>query len=220
MTAPRVTGLLLAAGAGSRMGLPKALVRDAQGESWLVRSVEMLRAGGCHEVAVVLGADADLALSVLADATNKVVVAEDWAEGMGASLRTGLAALDSEHIDAVLLSLVDLPDVGADVVRRLLAQDLTPASLIRASYDGRPGHPVLLGRDHWDGVIATAVGDRGARDYLATREVELVECGDLATGRDQDTPVPPDDGADDGAGAGRVPSARGPLPTSSQRGPE
>lgn len=220
MTAPRVTGLLLAAGAGSRMGLPKALVRDAQGESWLVRSVEMLRAGGCHEVAVVLGADADLALSVLADATNKVVVAEDWAEGMGASLRTGLAALDSEHIDAVLLSLVDLPDVGADVVRRLLAQDLTPASLIRASYDGRPGHPVLLGRDHWDGVIATAVGDRGARDYLATREVELVECGDLATGRDQDTPVPPDGGADDGAGAGRVPSARGPLPTSSQRGPE
>lgn len=205
MTAARVTGLLLAAGAGSRMGLPKALVRDAQGESWLVRSVEVLRAGGCHEVAVVLGADADLALSVLADATNKVVVAEDWAEGVGASLRTGLGALDSEHIDAVLLSLVDLPDVGADVVRRLLAQDITPSSLIRATYDGRPGHPVLLGRDHWDGVISVAVGDRGARDYLATREVELVECGDLATGRDQDTPVP---------------RARGALPTSSQRGPE
>jgi CTP:molybdopterin cytidylyltransferase MocA len=63
-----------------------------------------------------------------------------------------------------------------------------PAAVARAAYDGVPGHPVLLGRDHWAGVLASAAGDRGARDYLATRPVVLVECGDLATGRDQDTP--------------------------------
>jgi len=62
-----------------------------------------------------------------------------------------------------------------------------PAALARATYDGRPGHPVLLGRDHWAGVVQTAVGDYGARAYLADRDVTLVECGDLATGRDVDS---------------------------------
>jgi CTP:molybdopterin cytidylyltransferase MocA len=50
-----------------------------------------------------------------------------------------------------------------------------------------PGHPTLLGRDHWTGVVDTARGDRGARDYLAEHPPVLVECGDLATGRDVDT---------------------------------
>ena len=115
------------------------------------------------------------------------MVAEDWASGMGASLRAGLSSLD-DSVEVAVLSLVDLPDVGAPVVRRLCALGAAPALLARASYSGVPGHPVLLGRDHWAGVMGTATGDRGARDYLATHDVTLVECGDLATGRDQDTP--------------------------------
>ncbi len=47
---------------------------------------------------------------------------------------------------------------------------------------------MVLGRDHWDGVAASATGDRGARAYLARTPPEPVECGDLATGRDADTP--------------------------------
>ena len=70
------------------------------------------------------------------------------------------------------MTLVDLPDVGADVVERLLARPVTATTLARASYDGTPGHPVLIGRDHWAGVIASAQGDRGARDYLAANTVE------------------------------------------------
>jgi CTP:molybdopterin cytidylyltransferase MocA len=178
------TGLLLAAGAGRRMGGPKALVRDADGTSWLARAVAALADGGCDGVTVVLGAAADEARD-LVPAGVAVVVAGDWAEGMGASLRAGLAALPPEA-DAALVSLVDLPDVGADVVARVLAAAAGPASLARAAYDGTPGHPVLLGRDHWAGVAASATGDRGARDHLAARDVELVECGDLATGRDVD----------------------------------
>ena len=46
---------------------------------------------------------------------------------------------------------------------------------------------MLLGRDHWEGVCASAAGDRGARDYLAAHDVTMVECGDLATGRDVDS---------------------------------
>jgi molybdenum cofactor cytidylyltransferase/nicotine blue oxidoreductase len=182
-----IRGLLLAAGAGRRMGMPKALVRDESGESWLLRGVETLRAGGCEEVTVVLGAAADEAAALLDGAGVDVVVAADWAEGMGASLRTGLASVGA-GVEAVLVSLVDLPDVSADVVRRVLDAEVDDGVLRRAAYDGRPGHPVLLGRAHWPGVTASATGDRGARDYLAHGAVTLVECGDLATGEDRDTP--------------------------------
>lgn len=167
------------------MGSPKALLRDADGTSWLVRSVSALREGGCHRVLVVLGAAADEAGPLLDGCDVDVVVAEDWDEGMGASLRTGLSALPDD--EAVVVSLVDLPDVGPAVIERLLAREVTTATLARAAYDGTPGHPVLIGSDHRAGVIAAARGDRGARDYLAAHEVELVECGDLATGRDVDT---------------------------------
>lgn len=179
-----VPGLLLAAGEGRRMGLPKALMREEDGTSWLHRSLEVLRDGGCDPVTVVLGAGAAEA-RLLLDGNVVVVIAGDWADGMGASLRTGLRALGDAG--ACLVSLVDLPDVGADVVRRLVDLGADPAVLARASYAGVPGHPVLIGRDHWAGIIEKAVGDRGARDYLAIQDVALVECGDLATGADRDT---------------------------------
>ena len=187
-----VHGLLLAAGSGSRMGKPKALV-----DGWLSRSVDTLQAGGCHEVTVVLGAGAPEASALLAEAGIVVheVVARDWAEGMGASLRAGLASLPPDA-DAALVTLVDLPDV----VRRVLAPADTDApdaqTLRRATYDGTPGHPVLLGRAHWAGVADSAAGDRGARDNLAAHGADADDCGDLATGEDQDglqesPPAPP-----------------------------
>ena len=74
-----------------------------------------------------------------------------------------------------------------EVVARVGSAARSPHVLARASYDGVPGHPVLFGRDHWPGVLEIAHGDRGARDYLAGREVELIESGDLATGHDVDS---------------------------------
>ena len=177
-------GLLLAAGAGERFGGPKALARDADGTSWLLRSVHALRP--CAEIVVVLGAEAEQAAALLPMSVARVR-ADDWAEGMGASLRAGLSALAGTAHEAALVSLVDLPDVDAAVVARLVAASTGPGVLARAAYDGVPGHPVLIGRDHWTGVVETATGDRGARDYLATHDVVLVECGDLATGADVDS---------------------------------
>lgn len=186
-----VDGLLLAAGAGTRMGMPKALVRDPDGGPWLVRAVRALADGGCTQVTVVLGARAEEALPLLAGTGATAVVAADWADGMSASLRAGLVAAEGTDADAVVVSLVDLPDVGADVVRRLLDPAPVAATLRRASYHGRIGHPVVIGRDHWSGVAAETDGDRGARGYLATHDVEVVECADLATGRDVDTTASP-----------------------------
>ncbi len=189
-----VAGLLLAAGEGRRMGTPKALLRDRAGVPFLDRTVGALLDGGCASVTVVLGAACAEARALLveagwtADDAVAVVEAADWASGMGASLRAGLEALASSDAQAALVTLVDLPDVGDDVVRRLLADPVGPDTLARAAYAGKPGHPVLLGREHWAGVAGTAEGDRGARDYLATHAVRAVECGDLATGRDLDHP--------------------------------
>lgn len=186
-----IRGLLLAAGEGRRMGRPKGLLRDRDGVPYVDRVVGALLDGGCHTVTVVLGAagsDVRALLDVAgwtADEAVSLVTAEDWATGMGASLRAGLAAAGGA--EAVLVSLVDLPDVGADVVARVLA-DAGPEALARATYLGVAGHPVLIGRDHWAGVADAARGDRGARDYLAAHEVADVECGDLATGRDVDRP--------------------------------
>lgn len=177
--------MVLAAGAGSRMGMPKALKVDPDGTSWLRRAVDLVRAGGCAQVYVVLGARANEAEAHVNDLDVSVVVASDWAEGMSASLRAGLDALATTSADAALVMLVDLPDVRADVVQRLLS-GVGPDSLRRAAYAGRPGHPAVIGRDHWAGVLASTVGDQGARPYFAATPHELVECGDLAEGHDVD----------------------------------
>lgn len=175
-------GVLLAAGAGSRYGAPKAL---AHGGAWLRSAVTALRDGGCQEVVVVLGARAAEARALVPNQVQ-VVVAQDWAQGMSASLRLGLAAAEGTSADWAVLHLVDTPDVGADVVARVLAAG---APLARATFGGKGGHPVVLGRAHWAPVAERATGDHGARDYLCGRtDVVAVECGDLATGLDIDTP--------------------------------
>ncbi|MGZ6733832.1 MAG: nucleotidyltransferase family protein [Nocardioides sp.] len=176
---PPVAGLLLAAGEGRRYGGPKALV-----EGWLHWAVNALDEGGCSEVTVVLGAGADEARELVPDGV-RIVVAEDWAEGMGASLRAGLDALADSDAVAAVVHLVDLPDVRPSVVSRLLGV-AGEETLARAAYHGTAGHPVMLGRAHWAGVRESAVGDQGARAYLSTREVDEIECGDLAEGTDVD----------------------------------
>ncbi|HVN11885.1 MAG TPA: NTP transferase domain-containing protein, partial [Kineosporiaceae bacterium] len=110
----------------------------------------------------------------------------------GASLRAGLVALaDRAPVpDAVVVALVDTPGVTTEVVRRVAAAAAAgPSVLARAAFDGVPGHPVLLGREHWAGVRAAARGDAGARDYLRDRPVTLVECADVGSGLDVDTPA-------------------------------
>ncbi|SFO91733.1 nicotine blue oxidoreductase [Amycolatopsis arida] len=183
-----MAGLLLAAGAGRRFGRPKALV-VAGGEPLLVRALRALTGGGCAPVRVVLGARAEEVAALLPD-PGLAVVAPDWATGMGASLRAGLTALSEldPAPDAALVHLVDLPGVPAAVVARLAAL-AAPDAVARAGYSGRPGHPVLLGRRWWPEVADSARGDRGAREWLAGRaDLRLVECADLGTGADVDTP--------------------------------
>ena len=171
------------------MGQPKALLEDADGVPWVVRAARVLSAGGCEEVVVVIGAAADEARALLRDepVTVTVTVALDWAAGMGSSLRAGLNAIADSKADAAIVHLVDLPDVGPDVVRRMLTRSAA-AVLARAAYGRGPGHPVLLGRDHWNAIAQECAGDAGARAYLARHIVDQIDCSDLATGVDIDEP--------------------------------
>lgn len=173
-----VAGVLLAAGAGTRYGLPKVLAHQG---AWLRVAVEALVDGGCGDVVVVLGAAV-----VDVPPPARVVVAADWAVGMSASVRAGLGAAGAA--DLAVLHLVDTPDVGADVVARVVsAAGSSTSGLARATYDGRPGHPVVIARRHWPALSATLHGDEGARAYLqASDGVVSVECGDLASGVDVD----------------------------------
>lgn len=183
----KIAGLVLAAGAGRRMGTPKALIRDADGVTWAARTARLLTEAGCSPVVVVVGAAADQVRAELTGEPVEVVEATDWNEGMGASLRAGLRSTDAVS-EAVVVLPVDVPGVTVDAVRRVVNQAGDDA-LVRATYEGAPGHPVVIGRRHWDGVIASARGDEGARGYLREHEVVLVECSDVGDGVDVDTVV-------------------------------
>lgn len=180
-------GVVLAAGAGTRYGKPKV---TAENGDWLNRAVAALHEGGCDEVIVVLGAAGEDAVDVPAPA--RAVIAADWADGLSASLRAGLRAVYSDGLDAdfAVVHLVDTPDVGGDVVQRVLeSARASPSGLARAVYHGRPGHPVVMARRHWPALLAGLSGDVGAGPFLRARaDVIEVECGDLATGTDIDLP--------------------------------
>ena len=180
----RVAGLLLAAGGGRRFGMPKALVRH-HSHLFVEHAAGVLREAGCSPVVIVLGARSDEVRAVAELSGFSLVDNPDWESGMGSSLRVGLDALPTS--DAVLILPVDTPGVTAAAVRRLAAL-AAPDALARASYDGEPGHPVLIGRSHWPQVKELAVGDRGAREYLKRHNVIDVPCGDVASGVDVDRP--------------------------------
>lgn len=177
-----VAGVLLAAGEGSRLGRPKALVEVA-GQTLAGRGVTLLRDGGADPVVIVTGA------ARVQPAGAVVVHNPDWRAGMGSSLAAGLRALPAQATAAVI-ALADQPLVGPEAVSRLIAAHQAGAAVAVAGYDGQPRNPVLIARAYWPEVIAASAGDAGARVFLRGRPdlITLVECGDTGSPDDVDTP--------------------------------
>ncbi|HEY0538337.1 MAG TPA: nucleotidyltransferase family protein [Actinoallomurus sp.] len=175
-------GLLLAAGEGRRLGTPKALV-EIGGTRLVDRGVRMLHEAGCTPIIVITGA-------ARVDVAGAVVVHNpDWRTGMGSSLRAGLSAL-APDCPAVVVALVDQPNVTPEAVLRLREAYATGARVAVASYGGRPRNPVLIAHEYFVEAAAYAEGDVGAREFVRARSdiVVSVPCDDVADPDDIDTP--------------------------------
>lgn len=183
---PSFRGLVLAAGAGTRFGGPKALARAADGTPWVVLAVRALTDAGCRDVVVALGASATEARALVPAAAAALVV-DGWEDGLSATLRAALPVA-AEGADAVVVVPVDTPELSPEAVGRVVAAaGAAPrAALVQAVYRGAPGHPVLIGADHVPHLVAGLAGDRGARPYLVAHGAIEVECADVWSGADHD----------------------------------
>jgi molybdenum cofactor cytidylyltransferase len=176
--------MVLAAGGGRRFGGGK-LLAELDGRPLLEHALDaMLGVPAIDRVVAVLGAGADELRSSVDLGGVDVVVCRDWPEGISASLRAGVAEL--ADAEAIVITLGDQPLITSQVIAAILDRIDSPAPAARATYRGRPGHPVLIKRKLFDRVLELR-GDAGARDLLAGAGVLEVECGHLSRPDDVDT---------------------------------
>jgi CTP:molybdopterin cytidylyltransferase MocA len=175
-----IPALILAAGAGRRMGGPKALL-VIEGETLLHRTVRVARSVGCHPVIAVVG---DWASGPL-DPGATLVHNPGAAEGMASSIRLGVAALPPDA-KTVLILTVDQPAVTGDVLERLLALAAkNPAQPAACAYGGSLGIPAVLPQRLFKELLGLR-GDRGAKAILLRENTALLPF--LEGGSDLDTP--------------------------------
>ena len=179
-----IGGLVLAAGAATRFGAPKQLA-ELDGVPMLEHALRAITAAPVGRVVVVLGSGADEIAAGVNLYGAEPLVCSRWDEGQSASLACGLAAL--ERCEAVVVTLGDQPRISPDAIGRVIARR-NGAAAVRATYGGKPGHPVLLEHELF-GPLRNVTGDKGARNLLLSVQVHDVPCDDLGGGEDVDTPA-------------------------------
>lgn len=186
----RVGVIVLAAGRGSRFGnaAPKTLARFGR-RPLVAHAVSAARSSGLRPVVVVVGCQASDVAAAAGVGIEVLIENPNWEEGMSTSLRAGLAAILADRsVTAVAVALADQPRIGADAYRRLADAHRAGAELAVATYDGKRGHPVLIGRVHFQEAMRMT-GDEGARTLLAAHPVVEVPCDGTGEATDVDTPA-------------------------------
>jgi len=180
--------IVLAAGASTRMGRPKALL-PVGGATFVRRVLDTLKSAGLAEIAVVVrpGHDAVIA-EIEAGAMGRVVVNAHAENGQLTSVVAGLDAVDAPDVNAVLVTLVDVPLIQSVTVRTLIARAAqSDAPVLRVVHRGRHGHPVIFTRAVFDALRA-ADPAVGAKSVMRSVRVEDVEVDDPGVFEDIDTP--------------------------------
>ncbi|WP_332670844.1 molybdopterin-binding/glycosyltransferase family 2 protein [Aromatoleum sp.] len=188
-TGPRVAVLVLAAGRSSRMGADNKLLIAVGGVPMVLRAVNSARASLAASVTVVVGHEGDAVAKAVAGSGATVVHNPDFAQGMSASLRHGIAALP-EDVDAVLVLLGDMPRITAEHLDRVIAAfDPAQPSIVVPEKDGRRGNPILWPREFFAAMTQLS-GDQGARGLIAQHadRVKRVAIDDDAIFVDVDRP--------------------------------
>jgi len=156
-----IAGLILAAGESSRMGTDKATL-TYRGRTFLEAIVQTLGEADIERIVVVLGHHAEDIQRQIKIEAAQVVVNPDYRSGQTSSLQVGLRSLTADDPEAVLLCLVDHPAISAETVRRIVATfRQCGAPVVIPTYQGRRGHPVLLGRQVFEELLELAC-DAGA----------------------------------------------------------
>jgi molybdenum cofactor cytidylyltransferase len=186
-----IAAIVLAAGASTRMGRPKAALPLGAGETLLSRGVASLRAAGIRHIVVVAGAHPEAVRTALGhDADTRVVDNPRWSDGQLSSLLCGLDAVAGDP-EAIVVTLVDVPLVSADTTRRLIDtwRD-SGAPIVRPARRGEHGHPVLFDCCLFDELRAADVRD-GAKPVVRAHAHELIDVAveDDGAFLDVDTPA-------------------------------
>ncbi len=181
--------VVLAAGASTRMGVPKQLLR-VHGRSLVRHAVEAALGSSCRPVIVVLGAHGEAVQSELEGLPVRIVRNENWSQGLSTSIRAGIAALPSapDSPEAIVLTLCDQPFVGADSIEALVAAyRSTGRPIVASQYGGTLGVPTLFSRALLPELLALE-GDTGARQVIQAHASSVwpVPCPQGAV--DLDTP--------------------------------
>jgi nicotine blue oxidoreductase len=168
----RVAAVVLAAGEASRFGGPKQRIL-------LPVVLARLREAPVDEIVVVFGAhELELSGDARRAPPTRLVECPEWSQGPGASLRCGLAVLGAD-VDAAVVVLADGPLIAPEAIERVVTTWRMSGGIVAASYRGARGHPLVVGRAHWDDVP-----DAGLRE----RQAVLVPCDDLGAPGDVDVP--------------------------------
>lgn len=168
--ASSVPAVLLAAGASTRLGQPKQLLRLPQfsGETLLDRAIRLAREAGAAPIFVVLGAEAELIQRDAQLTHSTILLNPEWAEGMASSLRLGIRTVMEQlpRAPAALLMVCDQPALTVEHLRQLLASHAAdPDGIAASSYAGRSGVPVVAPRSLFLSLLKLR-GDQGARTVL------------------------------------------------------
>jgi molybdenum cofactor cytidylyltransferase len=181
-----IAGVVLAAGAGTRFGGRKQLA-ELEGRPMLEHSLAAMESAPVEDRIVVLGADAEEIAGRVDLHGARPVVCDDWASGQSASLRAGIDAA-GDDCQAIVVILGDQPWIAARAIAAVVAARAPgEAQAVRATYDGTPGHPILIERELFPAVRALS-GDVGARDVLLGARVRDVPCDGLGGSWDVDVP--------------------------------